>query len=340
MAYLLKKEPEDFIVEEINNQLIIESNAQYSIFILKKKNISTIKAIEYIEERYNLRKKDVGFAGYKDKNAITTQYISIPKNKLKNNFEEDEISNEYFFIHLKKICTSKKEIYAGFLEKNKFSIIIREISKKVEYKKSVFVNYFGEQRFSENNQLIGKLLLMKKYNEALKLHISTENTNSRNYKNIILFKKANPTDIIGALQKINKHILKIYVQAYQSYLWNKCAEKIILKNIKTSQKEIPLIGYDTALQKIDTEIREIYMNILHEEGITKRDFMIRQIPEISLHGSERKLLMFPQNLEAINNTKNSIQLNFILERGSYATEVIRQIINETINTDGIYKNKK
>ena len=73
--YIIKNKAEDFIVDEV-----IELNldgGKYIYFKLKKENLNTSEAVELIAKRLNLPLKNFGFAGNKDKKAVTTQYCSV-----------------------------------------------------------------------------------------------------------------------------------------------------------------------------------------------------------------------------------------------------------------------
>ena len=142
----IKDIAEDFLVEEVLDLKIEEGSYYY--YRVTKKNWNTLDLIEEIGRRLHV--KDVGYAGMKDRNAITTQYISVQK---KITFPLKDIEFEYF-------GTGKQRIFLGSLKGNQFTITLRNLDKKVSAVKEV-VNYFGEQRFSTKNALIGKMLVKK-----------------------------------------------------------------------------------------------------------------------------------------------------------------------------------
>lgn len=67
----------DFIVEE----LPIDFSLKGGVIVLKirKKNLGTWDLMEILSKQLNIYENEIGYAGLKDKNATTTQYISIPK---------------------------------------------------------------------------------------------------------------------------------------------------------------------------------------------------------------------------------------------------------------------
>ena len=91
--------------------------------------------------------KNFGFAGNKDKKAITEQKISIFKGS--KNFENVELSG----IGLKYLGNGKEPISLGDLEGNEFEIIIRNLDgkeiKKIQKFKNILAT-LGKKR-SESN---------------------------------------------------------------------------------------------------------------------------------------------------------------------------------------------
>ena len=291
--YRLKEKPEDFIVNEITN-IKLKKKGNYSIFLLKKKNYTTEKAVQTIANKLNIPRKFISYAGNKDKVAITTQYISIKNAKIK----ELELKD----IRLDFKGYLDKPILLGDLKGNEF--IIKVITDEKLKKINKMVNCFGEQRFSKNNKEIGKLIVKRDFKRAVDFIIKNNEEQVKEY----LSKK--PTDYIGALRKIPLKILKLYVHSYQSYLWNEMAAK---SNVKT----LPIIGFGT-------EVTKDIQKILEKEGINSRDFIIKQIPELSSEGTERDLFVDIKNLE-IEKIEKGYIIRFILPKGSYATETIKQI---------------
>lgn len=296
--YQIKEKPEDFIVNE-KTSIKLENKGTYSIYLLKKNNYTTEKSIQKIREKLNISRKLIGYAGNKDKIAQTSQYISIKNAKFKSFKLKD--------IELNLQGYSNNPISLGDLEGNEF--IIKVITNKIPKKTNKMINYFGEQRFSKNNEKIGKSIIKKDFKKAVELILQNNGEYEKKIKEHII---KQPNDYIGALRLIPIKILKIFVHSYQSYLWNILASKTDDKS-----KEMPLIGFGTK------ETKEIE-NILTQEGIKLRDFIIRPIPELSSEGSNRNLYVEIKKLD-IKKIDKGYQLNFFLLKGGYATEAIKII---------------
>jgi len=291
----IKVYPEDFIVKEIMHLPLEPGNYQY--YLLKKTNRNTLDVVEYLSMKL---KTKVGFAGNKDKKAVTEQYISLFNGKNIENISLDNASLEF-------IGTGKTPISLGMLEGNHFEIILREVEKELP-RVEFIENYFDEQRFSKNNHVIGKMLVQKNFKEA--------------------------SAIIGQdIFSLGKKRISFYFHAYQSYLFNLyLAEYVKSKTSyevaylfgkfvfgKRKDKKIPLVNFDT---KLDLS----YKKILKDEEVELKDFLIRQIPDLIQEEVVRDAFVDVKNIESEFFPKENIQrVSFDLVKGSYATIVIKKM---------------
>lgn len=254
----LKQKPEDFIVEEINN-FKIASDGLFNLYQLKKKSIDTLSLLSELSRINEIPLAEISFAGIKDKHGITTQYISTPRK-----FPLDECSNLDYSI--KFLGNIHEKINRGDLIGNKFTITIRDLSKKeIDLAKEKiqkitrigFPNYFDSQRFGSlvENQFIITYVLSKDYESAVKLYLTGiskgDNSQLKVYKKIIKQKWPKLLEfdarnsfgrpIIQEYQKTQswkKAYLKIpalqkelFVSAYQSYIWNESIKLLFKQNI-------------------------------------------------------------------------------------------------------------
>ena len=264
------KSPEDFVVKEIidekflrkykrTGKCIEKMSGDYTLFLVRKRNMTTEEAVKIIAKIFGVSEKSIGYAGLKDKFAVTEQYMTIKKYIKPVKEENLEV------IIIGKI---NRHIGIGDLIKNEFEITLHNVSntkkiientKKIE--KSGMKNFFGPQRFgiNKNNHIIGRYLAEKKFREAEKL--------------------------LG--RKPTKKRLKFYINAYQSFLYN--------KELKKTKKAF-------------LEIKPI------------------RIPEIRIEcrGGKRETVIKTGKIDYEAKNK-SIKLYFFLPKGSYATALLEQI---------------
>ena len=153
--FKIKVNPEEFYVKEILD-IEAQSKGNYALYLLKKINRNTIDVVREIAKRFSIPVKNIGFAGLKDKNAYTEQYISI---KAFKNLPEI-IEGENYRLEL--IGFIDKPLELGKFAGNYFEIIVRNLSrrerKNAERNKDFIAkyglaNYFGEQRFGSIKML-------------------------------------------------------------------------------------------------------------------------------------------------------------------------------------------
>lgn len=308
--FKIKQIPKDFFVRELI-KLEIKNHGRYKCYLLKKKNLTTLKAIEIISGKFNLNLKSIGYCGNKDKNAATEQFISVRTNK-NIIFDDRDIKLEF-------LGYLDNKINLGNNYGNYFEITVRNLDKKYN-KINNIVNYFDDQRFSENNALIGKLLLKRE------------------------FKKICEILRISSLNEVNKKILRFYLHSFQSYLFNLAVSDYI-KKYKNHKKinyslgelffvdkyeklKFPLISFDVKFSKKD----KIYLKLLKKEDIKLEDFIIRQFPYLIEETSYRDVFAKIKDFKILNYEGDELNLgkfkeniSFILPKGSYATMVIKQM---------------
>jgi tRNA(Glu) U13 pseudouridine synthase TruD len=327
IMYTIKQSPEDFIVKEIPLQTF--TNGPYIICLLKKRGYTTHLALEIVAKA--LGTSDIGYAGNKDIQAVTEQYISIGKSSIDRieGFSHPDISLEF-------IGTGNK-ISLGDLLGNKFEIILRDVVSLPKLR-PFFVNYFGEQRFSSDNIEVGRSIIKKDFKKAVEI-ISRTNNKSTALETYIAKK---PQDYVGALKTVPTNVLSLYTHAYQSYIWNmSVSEYLLSRDVCTfveisgmkfavsnvfSDEVFPLPGFETET------VPEVMQKILLQEKISLRDFIIPQLKPISAGGSSRRIFAKAENfsIEKISDdssSKKNILLRFSLPKGSYATVYIAELFS-------------
>ena len=348
----LKSSPQDFIVEEIPFTSLNNSGT-YALCKLEKINYTTQRAITHIAKALGIPTKFISYAGTKDKYAQTTQHIAI-----KGVSKEKISSLDLKDITLTYLHHQRTHLNLGDLEGNSFKIIVREIPKEFLLSSSItslnsFVvpNYFDEQRFSTNNVAIGLAILKKDFSKAVNLIKEDCDYNQAISSHL----ENRPNDFIGALQILPKKTLLFFIHAIQSKIFNDSLamhikdfakrnnydiltraysqgtfvflqDPFLLKELVASSPSISLIGYDSLPTPYEQEI-------LTSLQITTRDFIIRQIPFLTLEGSKRSIASPVTNfsINSLSLDENDLfqktTCSFTLQKGSYATIVIKQFFD-------------
>lgn len=333
---------ERFFVEEV--PLFSFSNkGTYLILKIKKSNMSTFKLITVLAKATKLEQRDIGYAGLKDKNATTVQFISIPKHVEKEVIKN--LTTEKIEILDKKY--SKFPIKVGQLKGNNFSIILKNVSliqkdqiEKVAKKmcQEGIPNYYGYQRFGEDakSYLQGKeiahsgkklkgareKLLVSAYQSYLfnewlshRVHISkvvSENKASKASKTLDY-----PLELIKVLKQ-QKQFFKLFIgDDMHAYPYGKS------HYLQTFEKEAQ------NFQKQKSSPTGLLAGIKAKKSMGDARFLEEKFDDdelYSLKGDRRYAWIFPQDLSLYYyKEKEELRINFYLPKGAYATTFLEEI---------------
>ncbi|MEN9621708.1 MAG: tRNA pseudouridine synthase TruD, tRNA pseudouridsynthase [Candidatus Parcubacteria bacterium] len=363
----MKLYPEDFIVEEIDTenkvqtidyQDVLENNATIpgegeTIYAtLVKCGLSTLEVIKELAEKLNVPERSIGYAGIKDKHAITSQRISIrgcDEEKLK------QIASPFYF--LKDVFRGKGVISMTNLNGNRFGIFVRMnpgATLDIEPKESeAFYNFFYLQRFGSPrliNYLWGYELLRGNYEQTvrslmfdvqprelpfisnLRVEAKTKKTwaEVRNVfepiLNIMICEAPildhlvkHPTDYSGALSTIPDQV-QLWLYGLSSLLFNEKISSYIQTGMQPPS-HLPLI-FSNERRDIDT-----YRAELQSLGIFPPPFQnLKPLPFIRLAHRMVQTTETAKNIEVRHAAQGSF-ISFSLPKGAYATTFLSHHIN-------------
>ena len=362
----IKTIPADFNVREITNRTEREEG-KYLIAELTKENWDTHGVIREIAHRLRVSRNRIGFAGTKDKFAVTKQKISIWST------EENELARVNIAdVSLDVIGRSNKAVSLGDLYGNEFEIVIRGVEGRYEAVKDKIdaitneigtnggiANFFGVQRFGITRPIthvVGKYLIKGDINGAVMSYISDifpgESEAAKQARMLcksgklkeslkimpLRYERAmlnalikNDGDSLSAFHSLPKNLQKLFVHAYQSYLFNIILSQRMTQNLpfyvavagdvvcfhnefgfpdpdkveKVTANKIE--GMNRLLKRgrafvtapifgYETEFADgvvgaIERKVLEEEAIELDNFRIEKMPELSSKGTSRPVLL-------------------------------------------------
>lgn len=382
----IKRDPVDFQVKEILNKPYFEnvskdSNSTYRfpVYILKKRNIDSNHAIIEIRDQLNLELKVIGI---KDAKASTTQYATTT-HKLRNiPFKAKTYHTDLYLLGYGRTPLSKSDLWG-----NEFSIMIVE-PKSADLTAFLpeinkIANFYGLQRFGSERMvthLVGKEIIGRNFKRASELLLTHTTRYDTAYSREIRERLADPSnymklinelpkgmdierkiirallkrkDYVSALRAIPIGIRRLYVQAYQSFIFNLCVSNSlsygeditkgkagdlcfeiesgeILGRIRrlnpsidadsTVLPAIRLVGY--SFQAGRGRFESTTHKILEEEGLTPKDFYVKEMQELSTQGGFRQSVLWCRGF----SHSGSLLISFRLPKGSYATTLLREIM--------------
>jgi len=383
----LKQQPADFMVEELPGFEVSTEKDEHTVFLLEKQEIDTFDAIRRIAQRIRISLFEIGYAGLKDKHALARQYISIPTRYNVQGLKMD-------LLVLTLVGYSRKKIKVGDLKGNRFTIMVRDVEEKKladialkaeTISTSGVPNYFDSQRFGSviDNTFIGKDVILKKYEKAVKQYLTSYQKSEpkkikddkrkiqsawndlasvRVYNRAfaeVIKEYAKTKDWRAAYRRIPAHLREMFVNAYQSFLWNECVKEMLKRtvekkklysveyaigallfytNLSEPEKEkIPLTFLTISETAMFTDgEQQIVSSVLEKEGLQLPEFRIEEEAGNFFKTRAREILLIPQDFtiskperDEINSIGNMIrykmQVSFSLPKGSYATVVTKRL---------------
>lgn len=254
----LKEDIEDFFVEEVPLYTPCGSG-EHTYFEIEKRDVTTPEALQRLSRQLRRDVRDFGFAGLKDRKAVSRQTFSIsgvPPETIEA-LEIPQITVLWARRHLNKLRV-------GHLQGNRFRIRARHVREDaaerlepilLRIRRHGFPNYFGPQRFGVrgDSQWIGRALLRRDDRAAVRRILGCPAETERNpevvrgrfcfeqyrwsealetfppwyreERRLLRYLLTAGENYSGARKRLRPDVVKLYFTAYQSYLFNLCLEK-------------------------------------------------------------------------------------------------------------------
>ena len=253
----LKTLPEDFVVKEISDPPRAKENGDYAIATVVTRNWETNRLVRILARSIGMSRERIGFAGTKDKRAVTTQLMSFK-------CSAEELSKvDLKDVEIRDVYRGARAIQIGDLIGNEFEITVKDctmdpsripetVSEDIAVLKKVggFPNYFGVQRFGvvrPVTHLVGERLVRGDIEGAVRKYIcfttpeedadvsairrSLEGTTDWSAATKVMpepmsFEKTMAQVLAGggtwtdAIDAMPSNLQMMFVHAYQSYLFN------------------------------------------------------------------------------------------------------------------------
>ncbi len=394
---------EDFYVEEIPEHLPSGNGPNTWLFI-EKIGRNTLDVVLDIAKEMKISRKRMGFAGMKDKSALTRQWLCVANIEVS---ELEGLEEKLYNVKVLEIKQNEKKLRIGQLIGNKFRILIRntedpendaETAKKILTKlEEVGVpNYYGWQRFGKNRpntHKVGEFLVHNDIKGAVDSYIGNPYPKEKNhikaarqfyddgeleeayesmpsgmrYEKMMLRELMKQQRKKGeldeksykiALESLPKPLKRMFVHAYQSYLFNKAVSErtrlginkyvdgdIIIDNEEHLVHEFDINDinnrirmfevhptaplYGTKVPLAGAEVGELEQKVLDDEKLKLEDFECPKTPKLGSHGLRRAIRFKIWDVSAVA-TSEGVLTEFSIPKGCYATAVLREIMKEDV----------
>jgi tRNA pseudouridine13 synthase len=318
---LLRAVPEDFVVEE-QMPYVLTGDGEHLWVKLRKRGYNTEQAGRELARLAGVRSRDVGYAGMKDRHAVTVQWFSL---HLIGRPDPDWRGLPAGMQVLEAVRHSRK-LKTGALGGNCFVLILRncegdagQVRARLDTIRQQGVpNYFGEQRFGRDGD------------------------NVRHARGMFA----------GVEQVRDQHRRGIYLSAARSWLFNAVlADRVSDRTWQTALhgEAYVLAGSNSyfVAESVDESIRQrLHDHDIHLSGPLWGDGepptrgevhalemriaagavdLAEGLSRAGLRQERRPLRVIPAELAAEAIDPSTWRLSFCLPPGSYATAVVREL---------------
>ena len=317
---LLKAECADFVVKE---QLgyDMSGDGEFVAVKVRKTDCNTLFVGEQLAKFAGISARNMSYAGLKDRKAVTEQWFSLQMpGQPTPDFSQFSLEG----VEILDVTRHQRKIRIGSLQGNHFEILLRNAEETDELKvrldflaKNGFPNYFTEQRFGRDGNNLTQALRWANG------EIKVKDRNKRSFYlsaarsemfNLIVSKRME----LDLAQQI---LVGDVLQLNGSHSWFVVDESEDLAQLqqRLAQQDVlltaPLIGEEEK-SAVDFE----------NEIFAQHQALFALMRQERMKAARRPILMHPQYFQW-QFEPNGLRLQFALPAGSYATALIRELVN-------------
>ncbi|MGF1867119.1 tRNA pseudouridine(13) synthase TruD [Enterovibrio norvegicus] len=325
----LKAQPEHFFVSETLD-FTPAGHGEHFLVRIRKIGENTKYVANELAKACGVKSRDVSWAGLKDRHAVTEQWFSVHLPG-----QNDPDLTEFVDTHegvdaILETTRHDKKLRPGDLIGNRFSLVITDFSgdaaidaRLSNIRDKGVPNYFGSQRFGRNgnNIVSAREWGQDKFRVRDKSKRSFYLSAARSYMfNQVLSARIEQgmthTPMRGDMLIDNTEHLKLVLDT------DKATELLEKGHWLISG---PMTG-DNALPT-EADARKFEQNIIDQEPD-----LLAVIRSNRMRHDRRALMLFPQEMEWTCE-KDTLTVSFSLPAGSFATAVMREVIEESMDEE-------
>jgi len=386
---------EDFLVEEVIE--VDGRHGGYVLALIEKTGVDTFTAVRLIARSLRIPTSRISFAGLKDSMAKATQFLSIKGVEV-----EDVERLDLGKVRVLWAKPFDRPLSPSMVKCNRFTVTLRRLSLNRAEALSIArltlsqliayggpPNYYGYQRFGSrrpNTHIVGRLLLEARFKEAfeeLVFHAYPWESEAAKRargacsldealrlmpkslvyeRSLLNYLKHHPGDYEGAFMKLPPRLLRLLVEAYQAYLFNKALSERLKRHPRFSEpvegdyliladgssfrvrsgmfdKAQSLVKSRQALVAMPLPSREAgrvelppFMDEpLRREGVELESLPKPRSPWLRLRAGLRTIVaplsaVLLTSIHGAREDEAALVLRFNLPRGCYATTLLRELV--------------
>ena len=391
----IKQRIDDFRVRELLADDYLLERGEYRVYRVTKRKLTSLEASRELAHAAGVPVSEVALAGLKDRQGVTTQYMSIRRGR--------DVNLRALDLTVESVGFARDGLESRHSLGNAFEVTLRGLMQEdldvlrdnvPALRECGVINYFDEQRFGNlrhNQGWIAQQLMRGEHEAALKRLLASlsdhDDGASSSFKNALLsawgdwsacrdiagrfgqhhsvfeYLKKNDGDFAGAFYHVSSRLRLIHLYAFQSHIWNRAVtdcvaslvprdERVVLEGVEGPlvYPSRPLALPQGATFRLpgpgledvrDPKQRGWLEDALSRERMVAADFQITGVSGFQLKGEERELFVQPRHLRVrpperdnLNFGSFAVKVRFELQRGAYATLVVRRLLSTPLQAAG------
>lgn len=342
-------DPIHFVVEEIP-AYPLSGEGEHLFLWVEKIGKNTTDVVKAVARAAGIKEREIGFAGMKDKNAVTRQWLSLCRK------ESDAMSWDLGpGVQILRQERHGNKLRTGHLIGNRFTITLVETGEDAWSRAHAIAaflkdqglpNYFGPQRFGHRGKNLTQALswIFESVRGAPGLEHSSGERTSGERSREDAGSRRRPRKKQGRFEN------KLLPSVIQSEVFNRYTTQRLSRPEELLLGEVVRLdgtGKSFVVESVEAELPRYRAKDLHRTGPMigpkglQAEHAARELEEsvcaslgldqqtlefLGRHapGTRRDLMLLPEGLELRQGAAGEIVLSFSLPAGAYATGVLRE----------------
>lgn len=328
----LRSTPDDFQVDEI---LGFEPDGAGNHWLLRvrKRGKNTSEIVELLAKSSVCKEQDVGYCGLKDRHAVTSQWFSVPIGR-----ETDPLDPQSLAwpegVELLEYARHGRKLRRGTHRGNRFQLVLRQISgedpdwlaRLDNLNRQGFPNYFSEQRFGRGGANLQLVERMGAVGTGRRWNRRDRNWGLSTLRALIFNRVLSERLYAGtAARVVAGDVLNLV--GSRSWFVAEAAQRDELQD-RLDRHDLAITGplwgeeappSEGEVLKGELRVASEILEAFGEEGwsVLLKSWRAEQ--------DRRMLMVVPEGLQSEQGPE-ALTIRFSLPRGSYATALIRELV--------------
>lgn len=327
-----KARPEDFVVEEIPAYEADGEPDRHALLRLDKRSLTTSQALDEVARQLGVGVRDIGCAGLKDKDAVTSQRISVPVAALEHLERFDHPA-----ITLGEPALHSSKLRRGHSKGNRFVVVLRDLDVELDEAMSRarlkhealqgrggMDNVYGSQRFGHEGRNLEKgLSIIKRGKRPRPGDLILSAAQSALFNLWVLLRRER-----GLERKV---LFGDMLKKTDTGGMFTCADEAADQTRLDAGELVvtgPMFGGRMRGPTLDSPAEQLEDEVLARVGVTRE--MLQELGR-KVPGTRREAQIQPAEFaldraEAVDDLGPGLRMSFSLPPGSYATVLLAELM--------------